>query len=166
MVACAEQLGGHHAGRINRLLRLRHEVTEHGVGKTIMRRVNFALPQPGVICSCATVENMPREIRYLPPTDSPARTSEIRIPRSHRFVWEQLPDHLQQSPPPVERVAQNAGLIVTISKGNPEPYGDCSWIMSYGPRVWTGRAERRLRRPSNAVSSSTDEWWFGCDPQI
>ena len=29
---------------------------------------------------------------------------------------------------------QNAGLIVTIYKGNPEPYVDCGWIMSYGPR--------------------------------
>jgi hypothetical protein len=96
-----------------------------------MRRVVSALPLLGVICSCATVEDMPREIR---PTDSPARTSEIRIPQSHRFVWERLLDHLQQSPLPVERVDQNAGLIVTIYKGNPEPYVDCGWIMSYGPR--------------------------------
>lgn len=98
-----------------------------------MRRAVLALLPLGVIWGCATAQSPPPEIRYLPPTDSSVRASEIRIPQSDRFVWEHLLDRLQQSPLTVELADRQAGLIVSRYRGDPEPYVDCGWIIAYGP---------------------------------
>ncbi len=98
-----------------------------------MQRAVLGIPLLlAVVSGCAST-NAPPEIRYLRPTDSPARASAVHVQQSGQVVWQQLLAHLQQSPLKIERADQLAGLIVTTYHGDPEPYVDCGWIMAYGP---------------------------------
>jgi hypothetical protein len=101
-------------------------------GMTVMRRIVLALLL-AVIGGCATPE-VPTEIRYLPPEGAAAPPAEVRIAQSEPLVWEQVLGRLQAAPVTVERADRPAGLIVARYSGDPEPYVDCGWIMTYGPQ--------------------------------
>ena len=101
-------------------------------GMTVMRRIVLA-SLLAVIGGCATPE-VPTEIRYLPPDGAAAPAAEVRIAQPEPPVWEQVLGRLQAAPVTVERADRRAGLIVARYSGDPEPYVDCGWIMTYGPQ--------------------------------
>ena len=88
----------------------------------------------GVVSGCATSDLRPSEISYVPPAESPATASAVRVRQSAWLIWQQLLDRLQQSPLKVARADELAGLIVTTYQGDPEPYVDCGWIIAHGPQ--------------------------------
>jgi hypothetical protein len=75
----------------------------------------------------------PPQVGYLAPSGLPpvARTAVIQRPTD--LVLGDIVDRLQQSSFTISDIDEEAGLIVVRYRGDPEPYVDCGWIVTYDP---------------------------------
>jgi hypothetical protein len=128
----------------------RFEVDGQYFGQTVMRCIVLALPLLLAVIVGCTTPAVPPDIRYLPPDAPPPLERELRLQQSEDAVWATLLERLQASPLAMERADRQAGLIVTRYKGDPEPYVDCGWIMSYGTQDMT--------RMPGASGEATFDW--------
>jgi hypothetical protein len=68
------------------------------------------------------------ELGYLPPSGQPAADRSAFVRRPAWLVWGNILDYLQQR---VLAFDEAAGELVVAYSGDPEPYVDCGWIVSY-----------------------------------
>jgi hypothetical protein len=78
------------------------------------------------IASCAGPDRP--ELGYLPPSGQPAADRSAFVRRPAWLVWGNILDYLQQR---VLAFDEAAGEFVVAYSGDPEPYVDCGWIVSY-----------------------------------
>lgn len=84
--------------------------------------------------ACATPPPAPPpQVGYLAPSGlAPgARTAVIQRPPD--LLLGDIVDRLQQSSFTITDVDEGAGLVVVRYRGDPEPYVDCGWIVTYDP---------------------------------
>lgn len=81
---------------------------------------------------CATPV-APPQVGYLAPSGvAPAARSAV-VQRSPNLLLGDIVDRLQQSSFTITDVDEEAGLVVVRYRGDPEPYVDCGWIVTYEP---------------------------------
>ena len=73
----------------------------------------------------------PPALDYLPPSGNPAVTPSAMVRQPSWLVWSSILDHLEQRGVSVEDLDEAAGEMVVRYLGNPEPYVDCGWIVTY-----------------------------------
>ncbi len=88
--------------------------------------------------ACASEPPPPPQVGYLAPSGPPPAARSAMIQQSRELVFGNVVDRLQQSDFTVEHLDEQAGHVVVRYSGNPEPYVDCGWIVSYA----TGELER------------------------
>jgi hypothetical protein len=96
---------------------------------------------------CATPR--PPEIGYLAPTGVPPTARSAVIAQPSELVFGNLVDRLQQEDFKVIHLDEQAGDVVVQYSGDPEPYVDCGWIITYQ----TGELDRI---PAATASASFD----------
>jgi hypothetical protein len=79
--------------------------------------------------SCAAPERP--EIDYLPPSGQPAAERSAFVRQHPWLVWGNILDHLQQQGAEVSIVDEAGGEFVVVYSGDPQPYVDCGWIVTY-----------------------------------
>jgi hypothetical protein len=77
---------------------------------------------------CAAV---PPELDYLPPSGQPAAERSAFVRQRPWLVWGNILDHLQQQGALVSSVNEAGGELVVVYSGDPQPYVDCGWIVTY-----------------------------------
>jgi hypothetical protein len=73
----------------------------------------------------------PPQVGYLAPSGHPPAARSAVIQQAPDLVFGNVVDRLQQSDFSVEHLDEQAGHVVVRYSGNPEPYVDCGWIVSY-----------------------------------
>jgi hypothetical protein len=96
---------------------------------------------------CATPR--PPEIGYLAPTGVPPAARSAVIAQPAELVFGNLVDRLQQADFKVTHLDEQARDVVVEYSGDPEPYVDCGWIVTYQ----TGELDRI---PAASASASFD----------
>ena len=90
------------------------------------------------------------ELDYLPPSGAPAPSRSAFVQQQSWLVWGNLLDHLQQQGLQLADLDEPSGEIVVAYAGDPEPYVDCGWIISYDDddldRVPAARSEASFAR--------------------
>ncbi len=71
-------------------------------------------------------------LEYLPPTGEPAAVRSAVVQQGPWLVWGNLLDHLQQQGLALTDLDERSGELVVTYHGDPEPYVDCGWIVTYG----------------------------------
>ncbi|HLT02382.1 MAG TPA: hypothetical protein VK001_09385 [Geminicoccaceae bacterium] len=71
------------------------------------------------------------EIDYLPPSGRPAADRSAFVRQQPWLVWGNILDHLQQQGAQVTALDEVRGTLVIAYSGDPEPYVDCGWIVTY-----------------------------------
>jgi hypothetical protein len=80
-------------------------------------------------CGCAGPE--PPELDYLPPSGQPAAQRSVFVRQQPWLVWGNILDHLQQQGAQVSILDEAGGELVVAYSGDPQPYVDCGWIVTY-----------------------------------
>ena len=88
--------------------------------------------------ACATPAEPPPEIDYLAPTGLPPSPRSSLVQLNPDLVVGNLVDQLQQGSFTVTHLDEQAGHVVVVYSGDPEPYIDCGWIVAYQ----TGQLQR------------------------
>src|SRR5918995_3891225 len=88
--------------------------------------------------ACATPAERPPEIDYLAPTGLPPTPRSSLVQLEPGLVVGNLADRLQQGSFTVTHLDEQAGHVVAVYSGDPEPYVDCGWIVAYR----TGQLQR------------------------
>ena len=101
------------------------------------------------LAGCEAVERP--ELDYLPPSGEPAADRSAFVRQQPWLVWGNILDHLQQRGAQVTGLDEAAGDLVVVYSGDPEPYVDCGWIVTYEGRDFervpaAGSDARFLRR--------------------
>lgn len=81
------------------------------------------------VAGCATPETP--ELDYLPPSGRPAVDRSAFVRQQPWLVWGNILDHLQQQGAQVTDLDEARGTLVMTYSGDPEPYVDCGWIVTY-----------------------------------
>jgi hypothetical protein len=81
-----------------------------------------------LLAGCASV---PPELDYLPPSGQPAAERRALVRQQPWLVWGNILDHLQQQGAQVSLVDEAGGELVVVYNGDPQPYVDCGWIVTY-----------------------------------
>ena len=71
------------------------------------------------------------EFDYLPPSGQPAAERSAFVRQQPWLVWGNIVDHLQQQGAQVSIVDEAGGELVVLYSGDPQPYVDCGWIVTY-----------------------------------
>jgi hypothetical protein len=87
------------------------------------------------------------ELDYLPPSGQPATERSAFVRQQPWLVWGNILDHLQQQGVQVSIVDEPGGKLVVFYNGDPQPYVDCGWIVTY-------RGEELDRVPAAASDAS------------
>jgi hypothetical protein len=97
---------------------------------------------------CATPD--PPELDYLPPSGQPAAERSAFVRQQPWLVWGNILDHLQQQGARVTDLDEPGGELVVVYSGDPQPYVDCGWIVTYDDaefdRLPAARSDTSLRR--------------------
>jgi hypothetical protein len=104
------------------------------------------------LCACAGPRTP--ELDYLPPSAAPARDRSALVEQQPWLVLGNVLDHLQQRGLPVTAVDEAAGELVVAYSGDPEPYVDCGWIVTY-------REDDLDRLPAATADASFARRWNG-----
>jgi hypothetical protein len=91
---------------------------------------------------------------YLPPSAAPARDRSALVEQQPWLVLGNVLDHLQQRGLPVTEVNEAAGELVVAYSGDPEPYVDCGWIVTW-------RKDELDRLPAAIADASFARRWNG-----
>ena len=94
------------------------------------RRPAGPLPIALGLAACAT-PGPPPEIGYLAPTGLPPTRRSALVQQRPSLVLGNLVDRLQQSSFVVTQLDEQNGYVVVRYSGDPEPYVDCGWIVTY-----------------------------------
>jgi hypothetical protein len=90
------------------------------------------------------------ELDYLPPSGEPAAARSAFVRQQPWLVWGNILDHLQQQGARVTDLDEAGGEIVVVYSGDPQPYVDCGWIVTYDDaefdRLPAARSAASLRR--------------------
>jgi hypothetical protein len=90
------------------------------------------------------------ELDYLPPSGQPAADRSAFIRQQPWLVWGNILDHLQQQGARVTDLDEAGGELVVIYSGDPQPYVDCGWIVTYEgaelDRLPAARSDASIRR--------------------
>lgn len=89
----------------------------------------------------------PPSLDYLPPSGNPAATPSTMVRQPSWLVWSSILDHLEQRGLSASELDEAAGEIVVRYAGDPEPYIDCGWIVTY-------RKDELDRTPAAAADAS------------
>jgi hypothetical protein len=81
------------------------------------------------VAGCAAPK--PHELKYLPPSGEPAAERSAFVRQQPWLVWGNILDHLQQQGAHVSIVDEAGGELVMFYNGDPQPYVDCGWIVTY-----------------------------------
>lgn len=81
------------------------------------------------VAGCATPE--PPELDYLPPLGPPAAERSAFVRQQPWLVWGNILDYLQQQGAQVSTDDEGLGELVVVYSGDPQPYVDCGWIVTY-----------------------------------
>ncbi|HSA80897.1 MAG TPA: hypothetical protein VLE23_08730 [Geminicoccaceae bacterium] len=92
------------------------------------------------------------ELDYLPPSAAPARERSALVEQQPWLVLGNVLDHLQQRGLPVVEVDEAAGELVVAYSGDPEPYVDCGWIVTW-------RKDELDRLPAASADASFARRW-------
>ena len=113
-----------------------------------MRHPWGALALIPALAACGTPDRP--ELDYLPPSGAPAASRSAFVQQQPWLVWGNLLDHLQQQGLQFAELDEPSGEIVVAYSGDPEPYVDCGWIISYGEddldRIPAARSEASFQR--------------------
>lgn len=71
------------------------------------------------------------ELGYLPPSGAPAADRSAFVQQQPWLVWGNIVDHLQQQGASITEVDEANRTLVLAYSGDPEPYVDCGWIVTY-----------------------------------
>lgn len=71
------------------------------------------------------------ELAYLPPSGLPPAGRSAFVQQHAPLVWGNILDRLQQQGVELTEVDERAGRMVVEYRGDPEPFVDCGWIVSY-----------------------------------
>jgi len=69
---------------------------------------------------------------YLPPSGAPPEDRSAVVEQQPWLVLGNILDNLQQRGLTVAEADEAAGQLVVVYSGDPEPYVDCGWIVTYG----------------------------------
>jgi len=94
------------------------------------------------------------ELDYLPPSGAPARERSALVEQQPWLVLGNVLDHLQQRGLPAVEVDEAAGEVVVAYSGDPEPYVDCGWIVTW-------RKDELDRLPAAISDASFARRWNG-----
>jgi hypothetical protein len=90
------------------------------------------------------------ELDYLPPSGQPAAERSAFVRQQPWLVWGNILDHLQQQGARVTDLDEAGGELVVVYSGDPQPYVDCGWIVTYDDaeldRLPAARSDASLRR--------------------
>jgi hypothetical protein len=90
------------------------------------------------------------ELGYLPPSGQPAAARSAFVRQQPWLVWGNILDHLQQQGARVTDLDEAGGDLVVVYRGDPQPYVDCGWIVTYDDaeldRLPAARSDASLRR--------------------
>ena len=81
------------------------------------------------LAGCA--EPRPPALDYLPPSGTPPLPRSAVVEQPPWLVWGNIIDHLEQRGLPVSALDEAAGELTIDYRGDPEPYVDCGWIVTY-----------------------------------
>jgi hypothetical protein len=81
------------------------------------------------LAGCAAPK--PPQLDYLPPSGQPAAERSAFVRHQPWLVWGNILDHLQQQGAQVSIVDEAGGKLVVFYNGDPQPYVDCGWIVTY-----------------------------------
>jgi hypothetical protein len=104
----------------------------------------------------------PPELDYLPPSGQPAADRSAFVRQQPWLVWGNILDHLQQQGARVTDLDEAGGDLAVIYSGDPEPYVDCGWIVTYRgndfERLPAARPDARFlqRRDGEVVTLERD----------
>jgi hypothetical protein len=73
----------------------------------------------------------PPELDYLPPSGQPAAERSAFVRQRPWLVWGNILDHLQRQGVQANIVNEAGGELVVFYNGDPQPYVDCGWIVTY-----------------------------------
>lgn len=122
------------------------------------RTAVIALCLAGVACAAPD----PPELDYLPPSGPPAADRSAFVRQQPWLVWGNIVDHLQQQGARVTDLDEAAGDLVVVYSGDPQPYLDCGWIVTYQgddfERLPAARSDASFvqRRDGEAVTLERD----------
>jgi hypothetical protein len=90
------------------------------------------------------------ELDYVPPSGEPASDRSAFVQQRPWLVWGNIVDHLQQQGHRLADLDEQAGRFVILYSGDPEPYVDCGWIVTYEKedleRLPAARSDASFRR--------------------
>jgi len=114
-----------------------------------MTRTQTRTPVVTLLLACAAgcATSKPPELDYLPPSGQPAAERSAFVREPPWLVLGNLLDHLQQQGAQVSIVDEPGGTLVVFYNGNPHPYVDCGWIVTY-------RGDELDRMPAAASDAS------------
>lgn len=115
-------------------------------------RAALAVLLTAALCACAGPRTP--ELDYLPPSAAPAPDRSALVEQQPWLVLGNVLDHLQQRGLPVTAVDEAAGELVVAYSGDPEPYVDCGWIVTY-------REDDLDRLPAATADASFARRWNG-----
>jgi hypothetical protein len=82
-------------------------------------------------CSAGCATSKPPKLDYLPPSGQPAAERSAFVRQQPWLVLGNILDHLQQQGAQVSIVDEAGGKLVVFYNGDPQPYVDCGWIVTY-----------------------------------
>lgn len=71
------------------------------------------------------------EIAYLPPSSPPVPITQVYVEQPTSSVFTSVTDRLAKRDLELQTVDRGAGRIVAIYWGDPEPFVDCGWLVTY-----------------------------------
>lgn len=83
----------------------------------------------GLAAGCA--EPRRPELGYLPPLEEPPAGMSVLVEQQPWLVWGSVVDHLQQQGLQLESVNEEARNLVLAYSGDPQPFVNCGWIITY-----------------------------------
>lgn len=98
-----------------------------------MVRITLATPAGLLLltgCGGLLADERP-EIAYLPPSSPPPEVARAYVEQPPFLVFGNIADRLAQEGLELQTVDHQAGRIVAVYWGDPEPYIDCGWILIY-----------------------------------
>jgi hypothetical protein len=98
----------------------------------------LALIAVGLGACAATPPARPPQVGYLAPSSFPPGARSAVIRQQPDLLLGNIVDRLQQDSFEIVELDEQAGFVVARYSGDPEPYVDCGWIMTYA----TGELDR------------------------